>query len=112
MGVIASHAARAAALGRERAGALVEACLARVAVGLVEHGVRRLVVAGGETAGAVVQALGIDAIRIGPQIDPGVPWTRSIGRPALALALKSGNFGTADFFLKAWSLLASEPENV
>lgn len=90
-----------AELGRERAGELVEACLAKVAVGLVEHGVRRLVVAGGETSGAVVQALGIDGIRIGPQIDPGVPWTLSLGQPQVALALKSGNFGTVDFFMKA-----------
>jgi uncharacterized protein YgbK (DUF1537 family) len=67
----------------------------------VECGVRKLVVAGGETAGAVVGALGVRALRIGPQIDPGVPWTASIGDPKLALALKSGNFGAADFFQKA-----------
>ena len=60
---------------------------------------RRLVVAGGETSGAVVQALGINALRIGPQIDPGVPWTASLGEPRLALALKSGNFG-GDGFLR------------
>ena len=70
-------------------------------------GVRRLVVAGGETAGAVVQALGVTGLRIGRQIDPGVPWTvslpRSRGEPPLALALKSGNFGTPDFFLRAFS---------
>jgi uncharacterized protein YgbK (DUF1537 family) len=80
--------------------------MAKIAVGLVEAGVRRLVVAGGETSGAVVQALGVDGIRIGPQIDPGVPWTTTmgtttIGRTELALALKSGNFGVEDFFLKA-----------
>ena len=90
-----------AKLGREAAGELVERALARIARGLVEAGVRRLVVAGGESSGAVVQALGIDAIRIGPQIDPGVPWTVSLGEPAVALALKSGNFGGEDFFLKA-----------
>jgi 3-dehydrotetronate 4-kinase len=94
-------AAAQAALGRERAGALIEAALATIAGGLVEAGVRRLVVAGGETAGAVVQALGVRALRIGPQIDPGVPATVSLdGRP-LALALKSGNFGGVDFFAKA-----------
>src|SRR6185436_7402766 len=81
-----------ARLGAQRAGELVEACLARIANGLVEQGVRRLVVAGGETSGAVVNALGVRALRIGPQIDPGVPWTSSIGEPRLALALKSGNF--------------------
>jgi len=90
-----------AQLGAERAGALVEACIAEVARELVAHGVRRLVVAGGETAGAVVQALGVTGLRIGPQIDPGVPWTLSLGEPPLLLALKSGNFGTRDFFAKA-----------
>ncbi|MBT7756113.1 MAG: four-carbon acid sugar kinase family protein, partial [Rhodospirillaceae bacterium] len=88
-------------LGRAEAGELVEAAMARIAKGLVENGVRRLVVAGGETSGAVVQALGVEGIRIGPQIDPGVPWTTTLGTPELALALKSGNFGVEDFFLKA-----------
>jgi len=92
-------------LGRERAGALVERALALIARGLVERGVRRLVVAGGESSGAVVQALGITALRIGAQIDPGVPWTVASGggRPDLALALKSGNFGDEDFFLRAFA---------
>jgi uncharacterized protein YgbK (DUF1537 family) len=93
-------------LGRERASALVEAILAGVARGLVARGVRRFVVAGGETAGAVVQALGVTGLRIGRQIDPGVPWTMSLGEPALALALKSGNFGAPDFFLRAFSVLS------
>ncbi|MDP6692503.1 MAG: four-carbon acid sugar kinase family protein [Alphaproteobacteria bacterium] len=88
-------------LGRTEAGELVEAAMAKIATGLVEAGVRRLVVAGGETSGAVVQALGVEGIRIGPQIDPGVPWTTTLGQPELALALKSGNFGVEDFFLKA-----------
>jgi uncharacterized protein YgbK (DUF1537 family) len=94
-----------ARLGRDRAGSLVEETLAAIAQGLVERGVRRLVVAGGETAGAVVQALGIAGLRIGAQIDPGVPWTVSLGEPALALALKSGNFGAPDFFLRAFDVL-------
>jgi uncharacterized protein YgbK (DUF1537 family) len=88
------------ALGAERAGALVERCLADVAAALVTAGVRRLVVAGGETSGAVVQALGVRMLRIGAAIDPGVPWTQAEGRPLL-LALKSGNFGGVDFFGKA-----------
>jgi uncharacterized protein YgbK (DUF1537 family) len=92
-------------LGREEAGSLVERALAAIARGLVERGVRRLVVAGGETAGAVVQALGVRGLRIGPQIDPGVPWTTSLGEPPIALALKSGNFGAADFFLRAFQCL-------
>jgi len=54
----------------------------------------------------VVGALGVSALEIGPEIDPGVPWTRSLGGPNLALALKSGNFGATDFFLKAWERLA------
>ena len=97
-------------LGRERAGTLIEGIFAGIARGLVSRGVRRLVVAGGETAGAVVQALGVTGLRIGRQIDPGVPWTvslpGSLGEPALALALKSGNFGAQDFFLRAFSVLS------
>ena len=94
-----------AQLGVQQAGALVEHTLAAVARGLVERGVRRLVVAGGETSGAVVQELGIRQLRIGPQIDPGVPWTwatTSVGVP-VHLALKSGNFGSRDFFLKTFA---------
>jgi uncharacterized protein YgbK (DUF1537 family) len=94
-----------AALGRERAGHLVESAMARIAQGLVASGVRRLVVAGGETSGAVVGALGIEALRIGPEIAPGVPWTASAGEPPLLLALKSGNFGGEDFFLDAFAML-------
>ena len=93
-------------LGRNKAGALGEELLAEIAVRLVDAGVRHLVVAGGETSGAVVGALGITGLRIGPQIDPGVPWTASVDEPALALALKSGNFGTPDFFLTAFDRLA------
>lgn len=93
-----------ALLGREAAGVLVETALAAVAEGLVAAGVRRLVVAGGETSGAVVQRLGVTRLRIGGEIDPGVPWTFAEGSgPALRLALKSGNFGTRDFFLKAFA---------
>ena len=76
--------------------------MAAIAQGLVSAGVRRLLVAGGETSGAVVTALGVKGLLIGPEIDPGVPWTFSIGEPSLALALKSGNFGTVDFFTKAF----------
>jgi 3-dehydrotetronate 4-kinase len=93
------------AIGRERAGTLIEEALAEIARGLIAHGVRRLVVAGGETAGAIVQVLGITGLRIGPQIDPGVPWTTSLGEPTIALALKSGNFGREDFFVRAFTCL-------
>ena len=93
-------------LGVERAGELVEQALARVARELVAAGVRRLVVAGGETSGAVVSALGVKSLRIGHQIDPGVPWTEtSVDGPPLALALKSGNFGGETFFRKAFEVL-------
>lgn len=94
-------------LGVAAAGALVERALADIAHRMVdEHGVRRLLVAGGETSGAVVERLGVQALRIGPSIDPGVPWTTTIGRrEPLAMALKSGNFGAADFMTKAWELL-------
>ncbi|HEY6355523.1 MAG TPA: nucleotide-binding domain containing protein, partial [Burkholderiaceae bacterium] len=97
-----------AELGVARAGELVERALARIAIGFVERGVRRLVVAGGETSGAVVQALGVRQLAIGSQIDPGVPWTAARSPAArgewLHLALKSGNFGTTDFFSKAFAV--------
>ena len=88
-------------LGKERASELIESAQGKIAQGLVAAGVRKLVIAGGETSGAVVSALNIKALQIGPQIDPGVPWTMSMGEPKIALALKSGNFGSEDFFLKA-----------
>lgn len=88
-------------LGAARAGELVEQALSRIAVGLRELGVSKLVVAGGETSGAVVKALEVRALRIGALIDPGVPWTRTLGDRPLLLALKSGNFGSVDFFEKA-----------
>ena len=93
-------------LGVERAGELVERTLATITVGLVDRGVAQLIVAGGETSGACVQALNISQMRIGPQIDTGVPWCyaeRSGG--AIHMALKSGNFGGDDFFQKAFTML-------
>jgi uncharacterized protein YgbK (DUF1537 family) len=99
-----------AQLGVERAGSMVEDALAGIARGLVKLGVGQMIVAGGETSGAVVKALGVSGLRIGPEIDPGVPWTVALqddrAGPPLALALKSGNFGSGDFFLKAWALLS------
>lgn len=92
-------------LGVERAGAIVEKLLADVGRLLLANGFTRFLVAGGETSGAVVGALGVAALQIGPEIDPGVPWTLGIGAPRVALALKSGNFGAPDFFLKAWAKL-------
>jgi len=102
------------ALGRNQAGDRVERFFGRLARTLRDGGVRRFVVAGGETSGAVVQALGVGAMRIGPEIDPGVPWTESLpltnGEPALALTLKSGNFGAEDFFEKALGMLEEAAE--
>jgi uncharacterized protein YgbK (DUF1537 family) len=94
-----------AELGRAQAGELIETFLGAIASGLVATDFRRLLVAGGETSGAVVKALNLAALEIGPEIDPGVPWTRALDGEGLALALKSGNFGSADFFLKAWERL-------
>jgi uncharacterized protein YgbK (DUF1537 family) len=99
-------AALQAQLGRDAAGLLIESALAEVAAALVARGVRRLVVAGGETSGAVVQRLGVRSLRIGAEIDPGVPWTHASADAApegMHLALKSGNFGARDFFLKAFA---------
>jgi 3-dehydrotetronate 4-kinase len=93
-------------LGRESAGALIEDTMARIAEALVSRGVRRMVVAGGETSGAVVSRLGVRRLRIGAEIDPGVPWTLAEGNGVpMLLALKSGNFGATDFFLKAFQRL-------
>ncbi|PAU64284.1 3-oxo-tetronate kinase [Pseudomonas indica] len=97
------------AFGGQVVGERIEAALAAIAKGLVEEqGVGQLLVAGGETSGAVVGVLGVEGLRIGPSIDPGVPWTQTLGQAGrpLSLALKSGNFGSADFMVKAWGMLA------
>ena len=99
-----------AQLGVTEAGAMVEHALAAIARGLVQLGVRQLVVAGGETSGACVQALDVTQMQIGPQIDPGVPWCHAVSDVAtdgLHLTLKSGNFGTEDFFTKAFTALSA-----
>lgn len=95
-------------LGVEFAGNLIEQALADIARALHAGGVRRFVIAGGETSGAVVQALGVQALRIGAQIDPGVPATASVGAEPIAMALKSGNFGSVDFFEKALRQLGEQ----
>lgn len=95
-----------AKLGGARAGTLVEDALAKLAVAARDRGVGRIVVAGGETSGAVTKALGVARLDIGQEIAPGVPWTfcTSGGRD-IALALKSGNFGDESFFSKSFALL-------
>jgi uncharacterized protein YgbK (DUF1537 family) len=97
-----------ARFGRDAAGHAVEQAMAAIAEGLVAQGVRRLIVAGGETSGAVVDRLGLPAFQVGPEIAPGVPVLRTVGQagPEMLLALKSGNFGGPDFFADAIRLMA------
>ncbi len=95
-----------ARLGSVRAARLVEETLAAVAAGLHRQGLRQLIVAGGETSGAVLRALEVKALRIGPEIEPGVPWTVSASADQLAIALKSGNFGSPAFFRRALEMLS------
>jgi uncharacterized protein YgbK (DUF1537 family) len=99
-------AALQARYGRDKSGHAIEHALAEIASGLVDFGVRRLVVAGGETSGAAVDRLGVSAFRLGPEIAPGVPLMRTVGRQGgeLQMALKSGNFGGRDFFTRALSM--------
>lgn len=80
----------------------IEQAFRRIAQGLAASGVRRFVVAGGETSGAVAEALGARVLAIGPEIAPGVPWTASLEGEPMLLALKSGNFGGPDFFMRAF----------
>jgi uncharacterized protein YgbK (DUF1537 family) len=95
-------------LGIGRAGELCEKFLAEVAEVFVSDEISQLIVAGGETSGAVVTKLGLDLLRIGPEIAPGVPWTLASGKSReIALALKSGNFGSEDFFVNAWRFLGA-----
>jgi len=88
-------------LGSQSAALLTENLFAAIAKELVSQGVRQLIVAGGETSGAVINALKIDAVKIGREIAPGVPWVHSVRPPYLSLVLKSGNFGDKYFFQDA-----------
>jgi len=97
-------------LGVEAAGHQVEQALAAIARGLLQQGVHQLVLAGGETSGACVQALSIEQLQIGLQIDPGVPWCHTdTPMGGVHITLKSGNFGTDDFFTKAFNFLSQQP---
>jgi 3-dehydrotetronate 4-kinase len=93
--------------GRDAAGHAIEQAMADIAEGLVQAGVRRLVVAGGETSGAVVDRLQIPGFLVGAEIAPGVPVLRGVGACAgeMLLALKSGNFGGPQFFSDALNLM-------
>ncbi|MCB8836904.1 3-oxo-tetronate kinase [Aurantimonas sp. VKM B-3413] len=95
--------------GRERVATAIEGFFADLARKLTEAGVTRLVVAGGETSGAVVEGLGLSALQIGPEIAPGVPAVKASDRP-LWLTLKSGNFGGEDFFAEALAVLKRRPQ--
>lgn len=102
----ADVAAAQAKLGRERAGQVVEDALAVLANDAFDHGIRRFVVAGGETSGAVTQALATDRLSVGHEIAPGVPWCYAERKgETFAITLKSGNFGTEDFFARALNML-------
>ncbi|WP_230531277.1 3-oxo-tetronate kinase [Microvirga roseola] len=99
-------AALQARYGRENVASRLEALFAETARLLLASGVRRLVVGGGETSGAVVSALGVRSFHIGPEIDPGVPVLVAADGKGIAMALKSGNFGAPDFFSKALKALS------
>jgi uncharacterized protein YgbK (DUF1537 family) len=98
--------------GREAVANAIEEFFGELAVRFVNAGVRRIVVGGGETSGAVVQALERTTLMIGPEIDPGVPALVADGDPPIGLALKSGNFGAVDFYEKAFAVLAGEVKAV
>ena len=93
--------------GRDAAGHAIEQAMADIAEGLVQSGVRRLVIAGGETSGAVVDRLGIPGFLVGAEIAAGVPVLRAVGAKEgeMSLALKSGNFGGVSFFSDALDLM-------
>ena len=88
-------------LGEEQASRVLDQAFGGVASALVNAGVRSLVVAGSETADRVATALGLRLLRVGPDIEPGVPWTLHLGEPTVHLAVKPGSSGSEDFFLEA-----------
>lgn len=96
-----------AKLGIAHAGELIEQTMAAIATALISKGVSKFIVAGGETSGAVVKALDINALQVGPSIAPGVPVMRSLSHQPCLVALKSGNFGTEDFFMQAITTMQS-----
>lgn len=92
-------------MGQHNSGKKIEDILSNIALGLVAKGVTKLIIAGGETSGAVLKALNISSLEIGQVINPGIPWTQHLKKPNIALALKSGNFGNQDFFVDAFNKL-------
>lgn len=95
-------------LGKERVAEKIEETLAGLARMAAEHGYTRIIVAGGETSGAVTQALGYQAFQIGESVAPGVPVMTPLANPSLRLVLKSGNFGQEDFFTRALEMTGKE----
>jgi uncharacterized protein YgbK (DUF1537 family) len=93
-------------LGGTRASELLQEAFAALATRLVADGFRSLVVAGGDTSAAVTRALGLRRLQVGPEIDPGVPWSLHLGEPAVHVAFKPGHFGSRAFFLRALERLA------
>jgi len=91
--------------GSLEVGRSIERAFGQMAASLVAGGVDKLIVAGGETAGSAVRALRFGLLQVAVQIDPGVPWMVHAGPPPVALALKSGNFGADDFFVRAFDVL-------
>jgi len=93
---------------REQDAERIEACLSALAVAAVDDGARSIIVAGGESSGAVTSALGVQRLEIGPEIAPGVVWSRAVtaGGVEIGLALKSGNFGSERIFLDAWAVFS------
>lgn len=100
----AENVKKAQEMGKERVAACLEAAMAALGERAVKSGVCRLIVAGGETSGAVTERLGFSAYRIGASVAPGVPVMEPLGNKGVRLVLKSGNFGAADFFEKALAL--------
>ena len=94
-------------LGTENVGKLIEDALAELAIIARDMGARRFVIAGGETSGAITKALGVSKLDIGAEIVPGVPWCYGKSdEHEIAITLKSGNFGSEDFFEDALSRLS------
>ena len=92
--------------GKDAISELIEQTFAALAKALVDSDIKKVIVAGGETSGAIAKALGVQQLHIGPEIDPGVPWTAHLDTPELLLAFKSGNFGGEDFFIKASEMVS------
>jgi len=90
-----------ATFGRQTVALTIERFFGDLARALADNGTRRIVVGGGETSGAVVEALRLQSLQIGAEIDPGVPALVANRNGPIGIALKSGNFGSEDFFAKA-----------